>query len=561
MEVGSDIINIFTPIHLIKGTDGKGRSKMRLAGIASTSSQDADGEFLDPAGFELDYFLKSGFMNWNHQASKDPLAIIGKPTEAVTKAEGLYIACDLFENSPRAKEVYELAEIMEAQGIPLGFSIEGKVLERDAKNPKIVKKAKITGCAITANPKNTDAVAEIIKGHSFGTLSAYDNEDEESREKAMSAGSPSGQALAKESLDDSIKVLTYGEHNIDKKLTKGEVLVQIFERNPEISIKEGEELYNLISQIEKSIIMSKPAVTISAEAIEKAYATLGLSKPESSTENNSEESELEKSYQELSKAMDGTDYKKMSKEDKSDLKKKMAATLQKMEDDESEEGEENDEEEDTEKGAGVTRGTALVNSVTKAKDTVSKGVSAEAIEAAMTVFKAAGLNIAIVDNAAVTEPATIAKAESDDLNKDIDIKANNLIKGEFERIEKSFTGQIDASVTLIKGLMEDMEGLRGEIEELGSRSPGARSVTASAAPIEKSWNNDLENNNAAGAPTLSISRDKRKILDLLEKSYFNDSDELINPTLSKEAMVFESASQMSPGIIAEMKKQGYNLVG
>ena len=102
MNQGKDTFQFFAPIHIEKGK-GANKGKMRMSGIASTSSKDADGEFLDPNGFELDYFLKHGYMNWNHQSSKDPLALIGKPTSALKKSQGLYLECELFENNPKAR--------------------------------------------------------------------------------------------------------------------------------------------------------------------------------------------------------------------------------------------------------------------------------------------------------------------------------------------------------------------------------------------------------------------------------------------------------------------------
>lgn len=551
MELGNDTIKMFAPVHLVKGKDSSGKNVMRMEGIASTSSKDADGEFLDPNGFELDYFLKYGFMNWNHQTSKDPLALIGKPTEAVKKAEGLFVGCELFDNSPRAKEVYQLAEILEAQGGQLGFSIEGKVIERDAKNPKIVKKAKITGCAITPNPKNVDTVASIIKGHSFETLSAYDEEDEETREKALAAGSASGQALSLESLDGDVKHLDSNKKK--KKLTKGEVMAQIFEDHPQLSLETGEELFNLISKIEKSIIMNKPDVNISPEAIEKAYATLGLKKGEESSEATSEtgtetegtddgaeieETELEKGYKELSKMMGSADYKKMSKEEKAGIRKQMSDTLKKMED-ESDDDDDEDDDDEAEKGKG----------------SVKKGITPEAISAATTILKAAGLKVVLEDD-------SVEKGESDEIGKGSKENIADLIKGEFDAIATENELKWNATTTLIKGFKEDIANLREEIDSIGGQSQGRKSVTQ-AASIEKSWDNDLEKGLTPednGMKKISKTRDKQVILNMLEETYFQKGD-LVDPKLGNETAIFESSDQLSKGIIDTMKEKGYEIVG
>ena len=109
-----------------------GESVMRLGGIASTSDEDSDGEFLDPKGFDINPLMKTGLVNWHHQAKGQPSAIIGEPSKGEIRKEGLYLEVDLYPSSKVAHEVFELAEILERDSTTrrLGFSIEGKVLKR-----------------------------------------------------------------------------------------------------------------------------------------------------------------------------------------------------------------------------------------------------------------------------------------------------------------------------------------------------------------------------------------------------------------------------------------------
>ena len=167
--------NTVLSIELIKAKSSGGKSVMKMKGIASTPSLDSDGEYLDPKGFEVEYFLKYGFMNWNHQTNSDPLSVVGKPLSAKVNRNGDFeIEFELFEKSAKAIQIYELQKILENQGMSLGLSIEGKVIERNPKDNRIVTKAQITACAITPNPKNQDTVTSIIKGQGFNKLSAYD---------------------------------------------------------------------------------------------------------------------------------------------------------------------------------------------------------------------------------------------------------------------------------------------------------------------------------------------------------------------------------------------------
>ena len=154
---------------IVKGTDksGKTEEKMKVYGVASTMDQDHDGEILDPNGFDLSHFTQTGFVNWHHQTKNDPSSIIGEPTKAVIKDGKLHIEAELYPWSELAKKVYTTAKNLAANktGRKLGWSIEGKVLEKDPLNEKFIKKAAITGVAITPMPKNAKTWMDICKGH------------------------------------------------------------------------------------------------------------------------------------------------------------------------------------------------------------------------------------------------------------------------------------------------------------------------------------------------------------------------------------------------------------
>ena len=154
------------PINIIKGVDGESPD-MILAGIASTGAKDRQGEMLIPEGFDYSYLKNHGYINWHHQLSKNPEAIIGEPTKVeIRKGQGLYIEAKLYPDSEMAKKAYELAQVLTKNSSKrqLGWSIEGKVVERDPNNSARVTKSKITGCALTPMPINPETFVDIIKG-------------------------------------------------------------------------------------------------------------------------------------------------------------------------------------------------------------------------------------------------------------------------------------------------------------------------------------------------------------------------------------------------------------
>ena len=298
-----------------------GESVMRLGGIASTSDEDSDGEFLDPKGFDINPLMKTGLVNWHHQAKGQPSAIIGEPSKGEIRKEGLYLEVDLYPSSKVAHEVFELAEILERDSTTrrLGFSIEGKVLKRksnDKSSPDYnhIEKAVITGVAVTHLPKNPKTFANIIKGEIDSV--EEDNEEKENQENKSLNAEGNGAPLKKESVDSRLKVTTF---------KKGEVMDRIFKDCAGITISKAERIYELISKISNM----KGKKNITEEDIEKAYETLGL--------------DIEKSQ---GCDANGGSNKKVEKSNEDDDDENQNADLDKKEG----VGEDDDDDNETEKG-------------------------------------------------------------------------------------------------------------------------------------------------------------------------------------------------------------------
>lgn len=206
-----DKINFFVPFELIKGSEGD-VGEMRVKGVCSTVAQDTDGETLLPSGFDFQPLIEKGFLNWNHQSNKNPSAIIGRPTKAeiVENGNAFYIEGVLYKGSQEARSVFQLAQVLENEDPTrrLGFSIEGQALERDPINEKIIRKARITGVAITPCPKNPNTLLSLMKGEYSEPFveTEEDDEDEDKTEKAMSVEGEVGK-LAKESVEGTPKDL------------------------------------------------------------------------------------------------------------------------------------------------------------------------------------------------------------------------------------------------------------------------------------------------------------------------------------------------------------------
>lgn len=162
-----------------------------IRGFASVPTEDREGEILDPMGFNIQPLLEYGWINWEHKKDK----IVGIPIEAKISPQGLYIEAELLDTA-EGNKVWELAQALnKTDKRNLGFSVEGKVLERDKENPQKIKRAIITDIAVTLKPVNPNTTFEIF---SKALLSGY--------ELANQSG---GGALRFQDLDNKLATNTY----------------------------------------------------------------------------------------------------------------------------------------------------------------------------------------------------------------------------------------------------------------------------------------------------------------------------------------------------------------
>lgn len=323
--------SVFIPFELEKSEKtGEDRYKdMKIKGIASNpnTGKDRQGQWLDPSGFDLSDFLSGGTLNYHHLWKDKPSTVIGEPIKAhITKSNELYIEGRLYSNSKIAREVYDLAEVLEKDSKTrrLGFSIEGFPEEKDPKDKNRITKARITNIAITPSPVCKGTRMDIMKG-GFDDIQFETQEDSEyiidttvdgvrytvdkNLEicKAMEAGCETGrdttdkamtqQPLKEESIDGVTKKgkkkKKESEEN-KKSFSKAETVLYFFSTFNNIDADSIKNLWHLTEQIQKSLTPDMAeASKVSKEAIEKALATLNLSKAETAP--------IQKSVQEVEK--------------------------------------------------------------------------------------------------------------------------------------------------------------------------------------------------------------------------------------------------------------------
>ena len=179
--------------------EGAAPSAMRIGGLVSTDSMDRQGERVLQKGLDFTEFLEHGYFIDDHKTG----TVLGYPTSVrflekgmrqpnglQAQKSGWYVEGYMLD-TPRAREVFQLAKALQPTPRRLGFSVEGSVTDQQG---GVVRKAIVRNVAITTQPVNTDTRLELLaKSLAVGPDGELGGE----------SGSGTGAALRQESLEDS----------------------------------------------------------------------------------------------------------------------------------------------------------------------------------------------------------------------------------------------------------------------------------------------------------------------------------------------------------------------
>jgi hypothetical protein len=157
----TDDFTIWQPgvVEILKSEgDESSEESRRIGGYCSTEHLDRQDEKVLQRGLDFREFIDYGYFNDNHNQSTT--ALVGVPESAEFHAgKGWYTTGHLLKGFPRADELWTLAKSLEGTRRKLGFSIEGKVLERRGNH---IVKAKIRNVAVTnCFPGTVQAIGNV----------------------------------------------------------------------------------------------------------------------------------------------------------------------------------------------------------------------------------------------------------------------------------------------------------------------------------------------------------------------------------------------------------------
>ena len=165
---------IFIPIS--KSIKSEGEHGRFIRGWASVPKEDRDGDLILPTDLSINPFMKQGYINYEHK--KGGIYKLGVPTDKtyIDLKRGLFIEAKLFDDSPYADKMWNLAEKVNSGELDvnddnmLGFSIEAHYSHRDYDDPRILRNVIVTNVALTTHPSNTSASwSTFVKSFTTGS--------------------------------------------------------------------------------------------------------------------------------------------------------------------------------------------------------------------------------------------------------------------------------------------------------------------------------------------------------------------------------------------------------
>lgn len=230
--------SLFAPFDIVeKGSEEKDDNKGRIQGVASTNAMDADGEVVHQDGIDWSFFMEKGFISLEH-----PLGIgniIGTPVEVSRKnisgVDSTIIKADLFLDDPSGKAVFKKAKMLKSAGGDrrLGFSIEGRCLERRGNE---ILKAKVHSVAVSAVPKNPHSYFEPIMASMLAAAMSGVGYQTPSTGEGLGVLVPQSlQGVSSATADIPVR-----------KMTDGELTAELLRKFPWMSWTQGEKILKTV---------------------------------------------------------------------------------------------------------------------------------------------------------------------------------------------------------------------------------------------------------------------------------------------------------------------------
>ena len=306
----------------------KGATVYKIKGRATTQSEDSAGETLKVSGFDTSE-LKT--INWNHKSKDNAEAYLGEPTKVDIQRDYMDFEGELYSEMPMTSSVVSLMKALKKRGKQLGISVEGKVMRRNAMNPKIIEACKLTALALTPNPVNSGTWAELIEKGETAQEWSFDNdtevlmksfdedfqksksfndlydEDEDFKNFVIQKNKAVNKAVGVHDITDvdkakllkdytekaftaagnigtSVESVEGGQDKLKKIISKSDVYEKIFDYFGRVEIEKAKQIFQFINKTANTM-----KTEITEETINKAFEILNLASSASDIKKSAED--------------------------------------------------------------------------------------------------------------------------------------------------------------------------------------------------------------------------------------------------------------------------------
>jgi HK97 family phage prohead protease len=137
-------------VHFYGAFTKRDEAKRLVAGYASTEAVDSDGETILRSGLKE---ALADYMEYANVREMHSASAVGVTKEAAIDDRGLYITVKVIDDGAWRKV---------QEGVYRGFSIGGRIKERDSVNRKIIKRLSLHEISLVDRPSNPDAKFELV---------------------------------------------------------------------------------------------------------------------------------------------------------------------------------------------------------------------------------------------------------------------------------------------------------------------------------------------------------------------------------------------------------------
>ena len=242
----------FVPLSIEETMEKAQSGAAYVTGIASTSSEDSHGDVVEQGGIDWSPFLKKGWINYEH--SPGLASVVGVPVSITKGKKATTLKSKIWGDIDLGKQLIAIMRKAKQEGRSIGYSIEGRVKERDGNR---IVSSEIRNVSLVAHPANPDCYADINKA-----LAGAPTMDKEPKYVAESIAKAADKALEEaraqqNELREEISTLRSEVERLrSEPVAKGQVATKE-QTHPQESAPEAPSVAGMLEELKKGVSIDR----------------------------------------------------------------------------------------------------------------------------------------------------------------------------------------------------------------------------------------------------------------------------------------------------------------